>query len=339
MKWFDPRPLLHLLRRIGASLLDGRRWRDAFLRNPLLKIASLVAAFGLWTFVNFGERNTEETLQLPIEIVNLPEGLMVTGNGHESVDVRVVGPRPLLGRVDRTRLSLPVDLGGAKAGAAVFRITTDSLTLPRGVRVLFVQPTQLTLQLEKVAEKLVPVQLRLLGKLPSDFLVVSQKVAPDHVEVRGPAALLGKVEAALTQSIDLAKLAEGTVTRQLSLEPPGEHLSFGARRVTATLQIAEVIETREIRDVAVQLEGATLEASVSPNRLRLKIRGPKKLVADYASRQESLVVVIDASGEAPTERSVAPVLELPEGLELLSMEPASVRLTLTAPTPRPEPKP
>src|SRR5437867_9864468 len=115
------------------TVLDPERIRGAFTRNLPLKTLSLLISFSLWFFVNFGERDTEESLKVPLELRNVPAHLLITSPRVDFIDLRVIGPRTLLGRIDRNRLSMALDLTGVRPGPAVFRVDTESLSLPRGV--------------------------------------------------------------------------------------------------------------------------------------------------------------------------------------------------------------
>ena len=126
MKWYEREQLLSLGRRLLATALNPERLRQLVTRNIALKVLSLVIAFSLWMFVNFGERDTEESLRVPLELRNIPAHLMITSPRVDFVDLRVTGPRTLLGRIDRNRLSIPLDLGGVRPGPAVFRVGADS---------------------------------------------------------------------------------------------------------------------------------------------------------------------------------------------------------------------
>ncbi len=326
MKWFEKGPILSIATHLWASLRDPQRWRLALTRNISLKLLSLVIAFGLWSFVNFGERDTEDTIKVPLELRNIPPQLMITSPRVDFVDVRLVGPRTLLGRVDRNRLSFPLDMSGVKPGPAVFRVGAEALALPRGVRVVRMNPAQITIELERLSHKTVPVRLRLLGKPPEDLQVADTKVSPEMVEVSGPATDIEDVNVALTQPIDVSKAESGTIERELPLEAAGDYVSFSASRVAVQLRIEEVPVNREFKGVGVQVLGTNLESTVVPRTVRVVVRGPKPLLESL--KLDADVAHIDAAGRGVGEHRMKPAIDLPDGVELVSMEPAEVKLVL-----------
>jgi YbbR domain-containing protein len=319
-----------LVRRFGPLLWSPRQWVDALTYNLPLKLLSLLIAFALWSFVNFGERDAEETLRVPLELRNVPSHLMITSPRDDFVEVRVVGPRTLLGRIDRNRLAIPVDLSGVKPGPAVFRLSSDSLPLPRGVRVARITPAQVTLELERVAHKTVPVRLRFAGRLPAHLQLTESKVSPEMVEVSGPASTIEDIAAAYTQPIDVTALTPGTFERELPLEPSGEYVSFSASRVAVQLRVEEILVTREFRRVDVEVRNAPFPASVSPKSVTVTVRGPKRLLSPE-TEFSGPVVYVDAEGQAPGRHQLDVRVELPDGMEVVQVEPSQVNVTLQAP--------
>ena len=160
VKWFERIQEAAVWRRMRDALLDPERLGQAVTRNFPLKLLSLLIAFSLWFFVNFGERDSEESLKVPLELRNIPAHLMITSPRVDFIDLRVSGPRTLLGRIDRNRLSFGLDLNGVRPGPAVFRVDVASLNLPRGVQAARINPSQVTLEMERVGHKAVPVRLR-----------------------------------------------------------------------------------------------------------------------------------------------------------------------------------
>jgi YbbR domain-containing protein len=317
---------------VRRTLLAPERIRDAFTRNLPLKLLSLLIATGLWFFVNFGERDTEQSLKVPLELRSIPAHLMITSPRVDFIDVHVSGPRTLLGRIDRNRLAIPLDLHGVRPGSAVFRIDAEALALPRGVKLMRINPAQVTLELERIARKSVPVHVQLSGKLPAD-LHPETKVSPEHVEVVGPASDVDDVQVANTEPIDLDGATIGTLEREVGLESPGEYITFSASRVAAQVRIEESVITREFKRVPIEVRKSARPFRLAPDQVRLTVRGPKHLIDKLELNHTA--VYIDAEGADPGAHVVKPTVELPAGIALVSTDPAEVQLTiLTGKPPR-----
>jgi YbbR domain-containing protein len=328
MKWFERDQLRSFGARLRAAVLDPQRWRRVVTYNLPLKFLSLVFAFGLWSFVNFGERDSEDTLKVPLELRNIPAQLMITSPRVDFVDVRVIGPRTLLGRIDRNRQSIGLDLGGVRTGPAVFRVGAESLNLPRGVRVMRINPAQVTMELERVSHKSVPVRVRLVGKLGTDLQVADTKVSPEMVQISGPASDIDDVHAASTEPIDLSKVGAGTLERELPLESAGDYVAFSASRIAVQVRIEETAVTRELKKVTIRVRNATQEAVVTPSTVRLVVKGPRRLVSGLELNEEAAYV--DAAEKRPGEYVVKPIVDLPEGVDIVSSDPETVKLVISS---------
>ena len=329
MKWLQREQMRNVWRTLRATVLNPERVRQAVTRNLGLKLMSLLIAFGLWSFVNFGERDTEQSLKVPLELRNIPAHLMITSPRIDFVDLRVTGPRTLLGRIDRNRLSIVLDLGGVRPGPAVFHVGAEALNLPRGVKVQRLNPSQVTLELERVAHKSVPVHLRLVGKPPADLQVADTKVSPETVQVTGPESDVEEVHAANTEAVDISKAAAGTIERELPLDSLGDYVSFSADRIAAQVHIEEVSVTREFKRVPIELQHAASGFRLVPDAVRLSVRGPKRLL-NSLELTAGMVSVDAASDDAP-DHMVKPSVELPAGVELVATDPAQVKLVAPAP--------
>lgn len=317
--------------RLRQAILDPERWRYAVTHNFQLKVVSLVFAFGLWSFVNFGERDTEEALKVPLELRNIPASLVITSPRVDFIDLRVIGPRTLLGRIDRSRLSMTLDLDGVGPGPAVFRVGAESLNLPRGVRVVRINPAVVTLDLERVAKKVVPVQLQLDGEPPSGFKIVSARITPESIEVTGPAGEVKAVEGVQTAPLEIGEGEEGVIRRDLPLEAVGDLLSFSVARVTAEVRIEEIQVRRELADVPVEVRNTSDAAEVAPATVTVTVRGPRRMVTALAA-SDIRVYADAANGDGVTKLAA----EVPAPAELIAIEPKTATLRIMRPTAVPD---
>ena len=329
MKWFQREQMRSVWQTLRATVLNPERVRQAVTRNLGLKLMSLLIAFGLWSFVNFGEHDTEQSLKVPLELRNIAAHLMITNPHIDFVDLKVTGPRTLLGRIDRNRLSIVLDLAGARAGPTVLHVGAEQLNLPRGVKVMRISPSQVTLELERVAHKSVPVHLRLVGKPPLDLQVADTKVSPETVQVTGPESDVEEVHAANTEAVDISKATAGTIERELPLDSLGDYVSFSADRIAAQVHIEEVSVTRDLKRVPIELQHAASGFRLVPEAVRLTVRGPKRLLNSL--KVTAGMVSVDAASDDAADHMVKPSVELPAGIELVAMDPAQVKLVAPAP--------
>ncbi len=297
---------------------------NLLIRNAGLKLMSVLLAFGLWFFVNAAERDAEAALPVPLELRNIPANLMIVSPRVDFVDLRVSGPRALLGRIDGEELSMVLDLGGVRPGPAVFRVRADALNLPRGVSVVRLTPSELTMEFARVARKTVPVHLAITGKPPGDLRVMDTKVKPELVEIIGPSDEVEQIKVAETEPLDLAEAKPGLIERKLALEVPREYLSFSATLVHAQVRIEEPEGMRVLKGIPVVVRNSAYRTAVEPDTVKITVRGPQSSVESLELANGA--VYIDATDREPGRYHLSPAVDLPAGVEVVKQQPDTVQL-------------
>jgi len=228
-------------------------WRNRpWPKNWVLKLISFFFAFFLWYFV-VGEDKVDKTFNVPVEILNLPADLTISNQFKNELELTVNGPRGLIRNLAVQRISRPIDLGRAEPGTKVFQNTIDSITLPRGVRLLRVKPTDIILQLDKLVKKNIPIHYVTTGSLPDGFELVSITLDPASIPVTGPEPSVGQVDSISTATIDLERLTSST-TRPVALKlTPTIKDLVGEPIVTAAIVIKEKMEQKKIENIPVKL--------------------------------------------------------------------------------------
>ena len=312
---------------------DSKKLLTPLRQNIRLKVFSLAFAFGLWIFVNYGERDTEKTLLVPVEFYNLPAQLVITGPRVDYIDLRLRGPRSLLDGIKSKRIRL--DLNEVRPGVSSFRINADMLSFPRGVRVVRISPVQINLDIARMIKRLVPVHLETVGTLPHGYTLTATDVLPDKVEVSGPAPTVEKIHTIQTDPIDLTNLTQ-PLTQNLNLHGPEEELvSYNVERVLVHLGVQEIVTTREFRQVKIEIRNAAYRATLVPEYVQIKVRGSQRLIE--GAQADGITAFVDALGQKPDVVTVPVAVLLSPGLELVSQEPTEVKLQLVDDSKKPRP--
>lgn len=173
------------------------------LENWTLKLLSLVIAVILWTFL-MGERHLEVGYTVPLELDNVPEGLMVASEVPTLVDVRLSGSRTRLSRLGPSDLRLTLDLDELDPGPTTFRRLEERLALPGGVRVTRLSPNSVEVTLERVGEKSVPVKVLLTGVAAPGFELDKVGVKPETVVITGAESEIRTVNEVETDPVDIS---------------------------------------------------------------------------------------------------------------------------------------
>ena len=295
--------------------------------NWLLKLASIGVAMGLWGFVNLGARETETSMFVPIDLQNLPPALMIGNPLPESVGVRVRGPRTILGTIDPRRQRIQLDLGNLSAGTTTYKIDPEMLNLPRGVTVTRMSPSQITLDVERLVERTLPVVTNFAGAVPAGYRVVESQIQPSSVTISGPATIIGALRNVATGPLHLSPTS-GSFEESVELERPADPVRFVPERVVVSGRLEEIVVTQDFRNVEIGVHTAPAQYRLRPKSVDVTVRGLQRIVKDLRLSSQNFYVDLDGIGPGNHTAKVESVM--PEGVELVDVRPPSALVEVVA---------
>lgn len=127
--------------------------KQVLTENISYKLVSLVIALILWATI-LGRRDFALSKTIDIEI-QPPSGVAVVQQSVESVKMRLVGPRAGLKKFMESNVSqlVIVDASDRKPGEHEVEISTSSIEIPFGVRVVSIKPRTVTFRLSNKDSK------------------------------------------------------------------------------------------------------------------------------------------------------------------------------------------
>ncbi|HSD10235.1 MAG TPA: CdaR family protein [Candidatus Binatia bacterium] len=286
--------------------------------NWLLKLGAIAFAIGLWGFVNLGAREADRSILVRLEFLNLPPKLMITSPIPESVDVRLRGPRTILGTIDERRQRIAINLGNVRTGLTSFKIDADMLNLPRGVTVTRLTPVQVTLDVERIVERMLPVVTNLSAAVPAGYRLVESEVRPAVVSVTGPAP---QVEALRNIPVGPLHLppTSGNFDETVVLERPADLVRLSPDRVIVRGVLEELVTTQDFRNVEIGARNPPPEYHMRPRKVDVTIRGPQRLLREL--RLSSHNFYVDLAGIAAGYHAKPIEATVPQGLDVLEIRP------------------
>ncbi|WP_425805194.1 YbbR-like domain-containing protein [Desulfitobacterium sp. Sab5] len=166
---------------------------EVFKRNLGYKIVSLLLAILFWLWVTNTSTGSsvsldgDQTLTIPLVTQNVPANSVVMTK-LPSVRVRLQGTNPSVNVKD---LFAYVDLSGAKPGEHNFAIKMDAIP---GIQIMELNPQNITLNIDTVQEKMLPVQASVSGTPAEGKEVGNLIIKPSVVNVRGPGSVLAALD-------------------------------------------------------------------------------------------------------------------------------------------------
>ncbi|PID71445.1 MAG: hypothetical protein CSB34_07345 [Desulfobulbus propionicus] len=270
---------------------------DLLLQNWMLKLLSLIIGASLWYFV-VGEDQIDITINVPIEVHNLPANLVIANQYKKEIEVSIRGSRRIIQEIRQQNISRPVDLDDVEAGAIVIANDHNSIPFPQGITVQRLQPTTFTLLIDQLEQKEFTINPVLDGEPKDGYVLKSITMDPEHLTVTGPKSLLEKQPALKTVVIGLDGLMASTKLQiQLDLSNELQHL-IGETVVTATLEVDEQMLTKTVRGIPINVRDVTGPYSTSPSMVTVEADIPANLIRDTPE----LAMLFRASVSSKTEK-------------------------------------
>jgi YbbR domain-containing protein len=297
-----------------------------FSGDTLLRVASLALAVMLWMTIA-GRDTAERGVAAPVEFRNVPPDLELTGDLVNSVSVRLRTSPGLVESLDAGQVVALVDLEGKEEGEHIIQLTPEQVRVPFGFRVLKITPSLLTLSLEQVQAKMIPVRPRILGRPAPGYEVTDLSSDPAEVEVKGPKSRVQEIESAFTEPVSVDG-ADVTVEQYVnvgledSLLPPSR-----PGQVRVVVVIRERRERRIFDRLPVIVRGQPAE--LKPSVVRVEVSGSARVLRDLtpADIRPYVNVAPDHDRTQPLPVAVE-IASGHTGAEVVQTEPAEVRARL-----------
>ncbi len=168
--------------------------------NFLWKLGALAGAIVIWALVA-SEPELSTFTNVRIEFRNLPPQIEIGNSPSDTVMLELRGPAGALSRPGERRPSVILDMSDVTPGQRTYQIGDGNLSLPPGVHLVHAFHSEVRFDFEPRATRDIPVQVRFTNEPGNPYTVASSTVAPDHLEIEGPASHVSRVNAAVTDPV------------------------------------------------------------------------------------------------------------------------------------------
>lgn len=138
------------------------------------------------------------SFEVPVDLVDVPPGLLLPAGQPPSVRIRVSAPRETLSGIRSTSLRAYIDLRRGYSGIDEYPVGVE-LPDPR-VRLMEVIPSEIPVRLEELINRKVAVRVNRTGSVPFGYEAAPAEVDPPEITVSGPTSLIQRVA---TANVDL----------------------------------------------------------------------------------------------------------------------------------------
>ncbi len=285
-----------------------------------LLILSIIVAIFMWAYVTTSTNpSTSRTFRnVPIIIQNqdkLEERgyTIVSKDDITSVNVRLTGSRDNIVNLKADDIQAAINVMDSRDGIKSVDVKTDT---PSGISLEWVDPSKVNLNIQRIIEKDMPVNVVIADKLKDGKIVEVNEQNPEVIKIKGPESAINQVDR-IEAHIDDEEYLDGKI-HNVNLEVLDkngkvvEGVDLDYKDVNLSFL---VYETKTVKvDLKVRGEVAngyaeTLRA-VSPDTVIIK--GPGQLIRDIEEISTQTII----AGYIRSSKSGEVKLDLPEGVKV-----------------------
>jgi YbbR domain-containing protein len=167
------------------------------------KLLSLAAAFAIWMSVA-SEPELATLSTVPVEFKGVPDDLEISSDVRENVMLETRGPVGRLRDMPDARSAVVLDFSSVQLpGIKTFDIDARNVSLPRGIALVRVIPSQLSFTFEHRLVRDVPVEVRFMTPHPG-YTVVRAEAFPQKLRILGPESAVRRTQSVATDPVDIS---------------------------------------------------------------------------------------------------------------------------------------
>src|SRR5215475_5274563 len=297
--------------------------RDYVLENTGLKVLALLITGVLWLSV--ASRPVSQVAMNGAIEFNLPESHAVSKYDTLTARVYLEGPRDTLDSLRTGQLTVTADMSDVEPGVRVIALKVDPSRLPTNVRVKEIEPPTITVTVERVVEKEVPVSPRWEGEPPTGYDLIDWQITPPTVKIAGAESQMKELTRVSTETVRLTdKINSFAEKVAIDIGSPNYTISEDiARKVMLQVTIEETRKTRVIENIPVVVTGAPSRSRPLPRSVSVTLYGARSAIDEITISDVSVGVEYQ-----PGSRTFTPVVTLSpafiDRLAVRSIEPKTI---------------
>ncbi|MCF8240893.1 MAG: hypothetical protein K9J16_05865 [Melioribacteraceae bacterium] len=285
-------------------------------------ISTTVFSIILWGFVTLSDEYFT-TIQVPVNLVDLPENISIGNLSTESVSISMKGEGWTLagytfGPDRELTIKSKEQLG--KQTIVLRNAIEQNPWLASNIQIVEIQPDRLEYTLENIASK----KVEIIPDITLDFRPGYKKISdvvltPDSIEISGPASLVKSTDFVKTVQTRLNNL-EKDVSETLSFEPikgikfkhPNCIMEFSVQRIVDKSFDDILVATRNVPPAR--------DLILFPSRIKVTLRGGINVLAKLDASQISASISFREVYN-DTTGGIKPNITIPDNTELVDIKP------------------
>jgi YbbR domain-containing protein len=286
-----------------------------------------------------------ETRSVPVEVDpgEIPDGLEIGEPVVSAEEVEVRGAASVVGLVDRVVARIRIDGSGIDFNEPVDVVAVDVAGQEVGAGLVDLEPETVSVQVdvrETETTQTVPVRPEITGTPAPGFALESLSIEPSLVTLRGLPDALAAISEVPTEPLSIDGISADQEFEAELVLPEGTRLADASEStvIVVTAGIAPSVSSRTFVVGVVCANAGENACLPAIDQLAVTLSGPGELLQGLAAAD--VTPILDAAGLGPGSHDLQPALAgLPDGVELIRIDPGTVTVTIEAPAPEPTPTP
>ncbi|MDR9374651.1 MAG: hypothetical protein RI565_07270 [Schleiferiaceae bacterium] len=250
-----------------------------FQGNTRVKILFLVLSAVLWLLIKLSKPGYENEVKLPLVIQNIPEEQVLVSTSHDKLSLRLRSNGFNLLKYSFWRYNeVELDLNDLPPDSSLtyhwdsqemIRELTDQLS--KQVKVLSVQPDTISVALNRMITRAVPVKSQIeWDPTGPRVLYEAPRSEPAEVKVTGPREQVEAIDTLYTEKWRLGAPDKDSLQRALKLDlPANQALKYQQNKVRVTVKLARLTEKTVSVPVVLRHQPADLELELFPSQIEV----------------------------------------------------------------------
>ena len=220
--------------------------------------------FAILVFAKVSNELSEEKIVQDVSITILKKGnVEVLAYKPETLEVTVKGSRNRLKLLSNSniRIEIPVDeieLNSLESESGTARtvnytITPGDVKTPNGVSVAEIFPSEISIRLDHLKSKEVPVEVSFQGGLPDDYSIGEIRVVPKVVSISGPGSIIEQIDFLTTKPIILDKGTVDGFSVERTFQIGDKKILISPKSVQVSVDVYKAMDTKLFQNVTVNM--------------------------------------------------------------------------------------
>ncbi len=293
----------------------------AIANNFWLKVLSLLFAIVIFFIVRTDKDLSFEKIAR-VKLVTSPS-MIILGSKERTLDVTIKQQNSIFSiSPSDIELTGEIDIISETPGRVRVKVGRDSFpNLPKQYTMIIERP-YIDIDIDKIQEKILPIQAVLKGEPSSGLMVEQVKVTPSHIKVSGARQQLARTQSIFTMPIIIEGINKNLITdANIELEESSAINSI-EKSVVVSISLGPKKFNRTFLSVPIEIKKLNKKyhskIQLRPTSINVQVSGPRDIVNKLDP--SDVRVFLDASNLKTGWQDKQITIKIPRNVSLVKME-------------------